>query len=481
VERNPHLAEQFGGLLERLEAFTRHSPAAMFFKDREGRYRFVNEQFLARFSLRREQVMGRNDAEIFPGSHAAASAAHDAQVLARGVPLTFEESLRRFGGERVSVVVRFPVYDAGGGVAGVGGIATDITERKLAERSLREQQALLAGAQKLAGVGCWEWDPEHGRMTWSEELYRIHGVDPAAWQPGFESYLDRVHPEDRAAVGAALAQALTEGASFSFEERIVRPDGEVRHLRTRGEAMRDERGRPAKIFGVCLDITEQKMSFGMLRAVSRRLVEAEEAERRRIARELHDRVGQNLSALNMSLNLVAQQAKELPAALSRRLEEAQALVDATLQSIENLMTDLRPPLLDEHGLGAALAAYAEEFAQRTGVRVEVQGKQETARSLKPDAVIALYRIAQEALSNVAKHSGARSVEMVLEEQPPHMVLVICDDGHGFEPGVAGRGRWGMSAMRERAEAAGGKLTVLSAPGEGAIVRIAVPLPASAAP
>src|SRR3979490_1999215 len=115
MERNPYIAEQFAGLLERLEAFTRHSPAAMFFKDREGRYRFVNEQFLARFSLRREQVMGRNDAEIFAGSHAAASAAHDAQVLARGVPLTFEESLRRFGGERVSVVGRFPVYDAGGG------------------------------------------------------------------------------------------------------------------------------------------------------------------------------------------------------------------------------------------------------------------------------------------------------------------------------------------------------------------------------
>src|SRR4051812_34091436 len=100
MERNPlplvgaesGVAEQFAGLLDRLEAFTRHSPAAMFFKDRGGRYRFVNEQFLARFGLRREQVMGHNDTEIFPGAHAVASAAHDAQVLARGVPLTFEES-----------------------------------------------------------------------------------------------------------------------------------------------------------------------------------------------------------------------------------------------------------------------------------------------------------------------------------------------------------------------------------------------------
>src|SRR4249920_1142820 len=153
MERNPlplpsGMAEQFSGLLERLEAFTRHSPAAMFIKDRDGRYVFVNDQFLARFALRREQVLGRVDAEIFPGPQAALFVAHDAQVLARGAPLTFEESLRRFGGERVSVATRFPVYDAAGRPAGLGGIALDITERKQSERKLADQSALLAGAQK---------------------------------------------------------------------------------------------------------------------------------------------------------------------------------------------------------------------------------------------------------------------------------------------------------------------------------------------
>jgi len=334
---------------------------------------------------------------------------------------------------------------------------------------------LLASAQRLAGIGCWEWDIEYGRMSWSDELYRIHGLDPAAWEPGLDWYLERVHPEDRAAVAAAIGRALRDGAPFSFEERIVRPDGEVRYLRTRGEAQRDAGGRPVRILGVCLDITEQKMSFGMLRAVSRRLVEAEEAERRRIARELHDRVGQNLSALTINLNLVSQQAKELPPVLSRRLEDSQALVDATLQAIENLMTDLRPPLLDEYGLGAALGAYAEEFAQRTGVRIEVQGRQEAARDLKPEAAIALYRIVQEALSNVAKHAAARTVEITLERHTRDFVLAISDDGRGFDPAASGRGRWGMSTMRERAEAVGGRLAVASAPGEGATVRIVVPI------
>lgn len=353
-------------------------------------------------------------------------------------------------------------------------VASLLERLRLADRALREQQTLLSSAQRLARGGYWEWDPEQGRMLWSDELYRLHGLDRKEWQPTFERYLDRVHPEDRGHVGAAIAQALADGQPFGFEERIVRPDGEVRHLRTSGEAMR-ERGRPARIFGVCVDVTEQKMSFGMLRAVSRRLVEAEEAERRRIARELHDRVGQNLSALNLNLNLVAQQAKELPAALNRRLEDALALVDATLQSIENLMTDLRPPLLDEYGLGAALSQYAEEFAQRTGLRVEVQGAQEAGPDLRSSAAIALYRIAQEALSNVSKHAQARTVEIVLERHAHELSMAISDDGHGFDPATAGRGRWGMSTMRERAEAVGARVAVASAKGEGATVRIVVPL------
>src|SRR3989454_1904742 len=463
----------------RLLAFADYSPAVMFLKDREGRYRLVNEQFLQRFGLRRDQVIGRTDLEVFPRDQALRFAANDAEVLARGVPLQFEESARYIEGERINVVAKFPLPDASGAVIGVGGIGTDITERKRTEQALREQRTLLAEAQNLAGLGCWEWDPASRRVTWSDELYRIHGVERERFTPSLEGYLERVHPDDREQARATVARALADGRGFILDERIVRPDGEVRYLRSRGEVLRDDQGRSLKVLGACLDITEQKNSEAALRAaadnlqaLTRRLVEAEEAERRRIARELHDRVGQNLSALNINLDLALGAAGASP--LRRRIEDSVSLVDATLQSIESVMAELRPPLLDEYGLGAALGWYAEEFSRRTGIAVALRDGKDAAAGLRPEAAVALFRIAQEALNNVAKHAGARQVRIEVAGEVEEIVIRVADDGAGFDPAAAARGkRWGMKTMRERAEAAGGRLEVDSAPGEGTVVRASV--------
>jgi len=471
--------EQVRASEARLVAFADHTQAVMFLKDREGRYRLVNEQFLQRFGLRRDQVIGRTDLELFPRDQALRFAANDAEVLSRGAPLQFEESARYIEGERVSLVAKFPVPDASGAVTGVGGVATDITERKRTEQALREQRTLLAEAQYLAGLGCWEWDPAGGRVNWSDELYRIYGVERERFTPSFEGYLERVHPDDRERTRSTVARALTDGRGFVFDERIVRPDGEVRYLRSRGEVVRDDQGRPLKVLGACLDITEQKNSEAALRAaadnlqaLTRRLVEAEEAERRRIARELHDRVGQNLSALNINLDLALGAAGASP--LRQRIEDSVSLVDATLQSIESVMAELRPPLLDEYGLGAALGWYAEEFSRRTGIAVALRDGKDAAADLRPEAAVALFRIAQEALNNVAKHAGARQVRIELACEAEEIVIRVADDGAGFDPAAAARGkRWGMKTMRERAEAAGGRLEVDSAPGEGTIVRASV--------
>jgi PAS domain S-box-containing protein len=463
----------------RLQAFTNHSPAVMFLKDREGCYRFVNDQFLNKFGLRREQVIGYSDEQLFTRQQARILAGHDAEILAQGLPVQFEETADYVEGERFSVVSKFPVFDRSGVVVGVGGVATDITERKTAEQALREQRTLLAEAQKLAGLGCWEWNPASGRVTWSDEMYAIYGVDPARFTPTFESYLDHVHPDDRATTGAMVARALIDNRAFSIDERIVRPDGEVRQLRSHGEVVRDESGRPIKMVGACIDVTEQKGAEAALRtaatnlqALTRRLVEAEEAERRRIARELHDRVGQNLSALNINLDIV--QGRLEDPALKRRLEDSLRLVDGTLQSIENVMADLRPALLDEYGLAAALDWYVQEYSQRTGIRVCVDALDSGGR-LRPEAAVALFRIAQEALNNAAKHSSAKSITVTLEESANEMTLSVSDDGCGFDAAQAPRGRWGMTTMRERAEAAGGRLSVDSSVGKGTTVRAAVAL------
>jgi PAS domain S-box-containing protein len=466
----------------RLRTFTNNSPMLMSLKDRDGRYTFVNDPFLERHALTRQQVIGHKDAELFPRRQAQALALHDEQVLSRGEGAQYEDRWRHGGGERVSVVSKFPVFDAAGAVSGVGTVAADITDRRLTEQALREQRLLLAEAQKIAGLGSWEWDPASGRLVWSQELYRIYGLDAASFQPSFEAYLERVHPEDRQHSGAMMARALMDGRGFSMQERIVRPGGEVRYLRSHGEVVHGERGRPLKILGACLDVTEQRHSETALRqaaqdlhGLTRRLVQAEEAERRRIAGELHDRVGQSLSALSINLDIVLKN-EALEPEVKRRLADAVSLVDSTLQSIENVMAELRPPLLDEYGLAAALGAHAEEFSRRTGVLAAVEdAAPEAGRRLRHEVAVALYRIGQEALNNVVKHARAKNVSIELSTRGEHLVMEVRDNGQGFDPGQLRRGRWGMTGMRERAEAVGGRLDVQSAVGKGTIVRVLVPL------
>jgi two-component system sensor histidine kinase UhpB len=214
------------------------------------------------------------------------------------------------------------------------------------------------------------------------------------------------------------------------------------------------------------------------RALSRRLVEAEEAERRRIAGELHDRVGQNLSALNINLDIVlGALGEDAPMDVRVRLRDSLALVDGTLQSIENVMADLRPPLLEEYGLGAALGWYAEEFFKRTGIEIDfIDEARERNRELRRDAAVALFRIAQEALNNVAKHANARRVAIAVSAEDGAMALEIRDDGAGFDPAAAEAraSRWGMTTMRERAQAVGGRLDIASSPGSGTVLRASVP-------
>ena len=470
---------------ERLQAFTDHSPAIMFLKDPDGRYRFVNRQLLARFGLRREQILGRRDQEVFPGPQAALFAASDGEVLSQKSTIELEQALATREGERIHMVVKFPVFDAAGGVAGIGGTATDITERKRSEQALLEQRTLLAEAQKVAGLGSWEWEPGNGRMSWSEELYRIYGVDAMAVQPSFEAFLERVHPADRVLTATVVARALAEGRGFTHEDRVRRPDGAERIVRTQGEIVRDDKGRVVKLVGACLDVTEsrnaeiaQRAAAASLQSLTRRLVQVEEAERRRIAGELHDRVGQNLSALNINLDIVlGALGAAAPQDLRLRLRDSLGLVDGTLQTIEDVMADLRPPLLEEYGLGAALGWYGEEFAKRTNIAVEFEDlARERNRRLRREAAVALFRIAQEALTNVARHANAKRVWLRLEADAGEMLLTIRDEGSGFDPAAAQAraSRLGMTTMQERVVAAGGSLELESAQGKGTTLRARVP-------
>ncbi|HYH41092.1 MAG TPA: PAS domain-containing protein, partial [Burkholderiales bacterium] len=353
-------------------------------------------------------------------------------------------------------------------------------------QELIESRALLNDAQKLAHVGCCQYSPLDGRMIWSDELYRIHGVDPRTFAVSYAALIKLVHPMDRAAWVDVVSSSLNSGKPFATEFRILRPDGAVRYLRTLGEVIRDTSGRPLRMLWSVLDITEEKHSEQALRAsaeqlkaLSRRLVEIQEAERRQLSRELHDRVGQNLTALSINLDMLGTSLTgEAFGEHRARLNDSSLLLESTVDSIENVMAELRPPMLDDYGLLPALHWYAKDFSKRTAIEVTVTGN-DRAERLAPEMEITLFRIAQEGLNNVAKHAEAGHAEISLDHSATHFLMTVGDDGIGIvgtavRRDLEHRPRLGMITMRERAQAIGATFVVRPRPGGGTEIAIGTP-------
>jgi signal transduction histidine kinase len=216
-----------------------------------------------------------------------------------------------------------------------------------------------------------------------------------------------------------------------------------------------------------------------LRLLSARLAETQETERKRLAHELHDRVGQNLSTLGFILNIVRSQiCKGLPdpAPSLAHLDDAQELIKQTTGYVRNVMTDLRPPVLDDFGLLAALRWYGQQFSSRIDINITVEGEEPEPR-LTTQIENGLFRITQEALTNIAKHAKATGVTITLATEEQAAKLIIVDNGIGFDPAHLGRvdenPGWGLIGMTERAEVMGGYCQIESAPGQGTQVVVEV--------
>ena len=228
------------------------------------------------------------------------------------------------------------------------------------------------------------------------------------------------------------------------------------------------------------EILQRQRAEEANRLVLRRLAEAQETERGRISRELHDRLGQDLTALKLGLENLRRQGPFVPA-VGSHLGRLDKLVEGLMRDIHRLAWELRPSVLDDLGLDLALRRFTEDWSQNTGVPVDLHtGGDGGANRLPPEIETTLYRIAQEALTNVARHAQAKRVSVLLERRPGYVSLIVEDDGHGFDAqGVMGAcaspGKLGLLGMQERVRLAGGTLTIESTSGAGATVFARLPL------
>jgi signal transduction histidine kinase len=305
---------------------------------------------------------------------------------------------------------------------------------------------------------------------------------PDASKPFFcyEVFYGRKKPCDEAQHPCPLGEVRQSGRPVTVVHERYRPDGERRFVEVVAAPLLGVDGTFEGIIESLRDITERleakealQRYADRLRALAARLAEVAEVERQRLARELHDRVGQNLTALGINLNIIrSQMAGQGPEPVGTRLDDSLLLVEQTTERIRDVMSDLRPPVLDDYGLVAALHWYGERLAQRTGIAVDVEGEELVPR---PPARVenALFRIAQEALTNVTKHAQATNVTVTVELDTGTLRLIVADDGVGFEPAQPsesdGDQGWGLLHMTERAEAANGRCRIESQPGHGARV------------
>lgn len=350
-------------------------------------------------------------------------------------------------------------------------IGRDVTDRKRIEEELRRSRRLLEEAQEVAHIGGWDWDLDSDRLSWSAEMSRILGFSPQQ-RPSFAAALEALHPEDRARVRELNERAVRDGGHFAYDARIVRPDGEVRWMHARGHAERDAAGRVVRLMGIGQDITDRKRDEELRRRLIDRVISVHEEERSRISRELHDGPGQALTALLVGLRGLedARTLAEVRLTAARQRE----LVAQTMDELSRLARGLRPTVLDDLGLTAALRRTAEQ-AGLSGFEVELAAS--SRGRLPRDVETAFYRVAQEALTNAARHSRARRVRISVERRRGVARLTVADDGCGFEVDrVLGSAvHLGLHGIRERAALLGGQAEIRSRLGRGTRIMVTVPL------
>jgi PAS domain S-box-containing protein len=358
-------------------------------------------------------------------------------------------------------------------------------ERIRIQTALRESEARLMLSVRASNIGLWEWNIAEHEVYFSAEWKGMLGFHGDEIPFRFGEWEGRLHPEDKARVRAKLQACLrTPGLDYENEFRMRHKDGSYRWIYARGDLERAADGKPLRMRGCHLDITDRKraedetrLHAQRLRALSQRLRQVEETERRNINRELHDRIAQNLSALQLNLGTLRMELTDSARqAVGARIDDAQALLEATSNQVRDVMAELRPAALDDFGLLAALRDHAATVSARAGIAVAVAGRDAQPR-LPPATEIALFRIVQEALNNVAKHARANKVDVRLEAGDQFVRLSVADDGAGFDPARPPQraAHYGIATMRERAQALGADLRIVAAPGKGTRVEVELAL------
>lgn len=385
-------------------------------------------------------------------------------LVAALVVITFAESLR--GAKRRAE------HNADLAIGRQARLEREIVERIRVERELRESEQRFRQLAENINEVFWLFDVEAARVLYVSPAYeKVWGRTRQSLYEQPRSFLDAIFPEDRQRVASRLLdQAL--GHATSVQYRINGADGATRWVSDRAFPIRDASGRVTRVAGIAEDVSAQRQMLSALeneRELLRALIEVQEKEKQLLCYDIHDGVVQYVAG---ALMLLEGHSRKVPADEQSALEKAIAGLRRAVAEARRLIRGVRPSVLDDSGIIAGIADLADQSAA-AGVRVEF--RHDLDGRLPKDLEIALYRIAQEALSNVAAHSGSDRARVELRRSDGRVRLEIEDWGCGFDTSKPRKGNFGVRSMSERARLLGGECSLESEPGSGTRVRVSLPL------
>jgi PAS domain S-box-containing protein len=472
----------------RLAAIVQSSDDAIIAKNLDGIIISWNNSAERIFGYTEPEVLGKPITLIIPPELRA----EEVQILNRlraGERIEHFETLRvAKGGRQVLVSLTIsPVKDSSGNIVGASKIARDVTQIRQVERALRESEQRMRFCMEAANIGTWNWDIESGDVRWSENMESIHGQAPGSFRGNVEAFLEGILSDDRQRVSDAVQKALEGDGKYHVEYRQIKTDGSCGWMEAHGQVICDSENGRKSMMGVCWEISERKRSEEALRnaheelearvrertselnyaqerlrMLSARLLQMQDDERRRIARELHDTAGQILVALNLILVPVEEELQKIDSGLTMKITESLRLVEELSRDLRTMSHLLHPPLLDEAGLQSAVRWYVEGFAERSKIEVDLRLDSSLGR-LSAEMETAIFRIVQECLTNIHRHSGSSRASIAITRDTDSIRVAISDQGKGM-PMPTPRAGVGIQGMGERVRQLEGHLEIESGGG-----------------
>ncbi|MCB0168777.1 MAG: PAS domain S-box protein, partial [Anaerolineae bacterium] len=481
-----------------LRTLVDHLPDDIYVKDTQSRYLLVNEPLRRQLGAATAQdVLGKTDFDFKALKSAQRSFEDEQALLQSGQPLVshIEPLTDQINGNQKWVLTtKIPMRDARGQVIGLVGMSRDITHLKMAEEALRRGRDFAEGIIDTAQVIILVLGAKGHIVRFNHYLEEISGytLDEVQGKNWFTTFIP---PEEWARTRSLFSQAINDVQTQGVISPIVTKRGEIREIEWYDKTLKDHNNNTIGLLAIGQDITDRRRfekernelfeavrkQGEQLKALTQQLSKTQEVERKALTRELHDQIGQNLTALDLNLNIIqtqlainSGQANEI---IWSRIKDSLEIISQTGDRIRDVMTHLRPQILDDFGLIAALRWYTDSFASRVDFSVRLQAEELNLKLAAP-VEDTLFRISQEALTNAAKHAQPDLVTLSISSYNDMVYLIISDDGLGFELANQAtpteKRHWGLITMAERAEAIGGYCRVESQPGKGTRVIVEVP-------